>query len=195
MVITIIGILVALLLPAVQAAREAARRAQCCNNLKQIGLALHDYNQNLRVLPPACIVKMFDGSPEKLEPFEEAKGIPMSNLQGTSWMLMILPYIEQGNLYAQWNFKLNVLGNLDAADDDIHGFYCPTRRNTLRPEDRVTPNRMLPGTWQGGGTDYGGCVGATNAWDNTATGPNHKFTKVAATGHYWDFQGDGRRPR
>ena len=48
--------------------------------------------------------------------------------------------------------------------------------------------------WTGGGTDYGGCVGATNGWDNTSTGPNHKFTKTDAKGHFWNFQGDGTTP-
>ena len=111
---------------------------------------------------------------------------------------MILPYMEQQNLYDRWNFQTNVFGNADVADDDVPGFYCPTRRNKIRPEDLAMPAgrpaRMIVATWKGGGTDYGGCLGATNGWDNTATGPNHKFTKTDATGHYWNFQGDGTTP-
>ena len=137
--------MIALLLPAVQAAREAARRAQCTNNLKQIGLALHNYAQALHAFPPGCIVNMYDGSPEKLEPWEEASSDSRGRLHGTSWMLMILPYLEQQNLYDRWNFQTNVLGNAEVADDDIPGFYCPTRRSKLRPEDVATPRAGMIG--------------------------------------------------
>ena len=106
---------------------------------------------------------------------------------------MILPYMEQHNLYGRWNFQTNLLGNVAVAQTDISGFYCPTRRNKLRPEDMATPRRMI-GAWTGGGTDYGGCLGATNGWDNTSTGPNHKFTKTAATGYFWNYQGGPHSP-
>ena len=86
-VIAIIGILVALLLPAVQAAREAARRAQCLNNLKQIGLALHNYAPANRVFPPSFCI---------------ARGTVLSGNNG-SWSIhgRILPYLEQGDAYEQ----------------------------------------------------------------------------------------------
>jgi len=189
-VITIIGILIALLLPAVQAAREAARRMQCTNNLKQIGLALHNYAQQHGAFPHGCIVKLYDGSPEKLRPFEEARLPDGAGYHGTSWMLAILPFMELQNIYDSWNFQTNVLGNAAVAQIDIGGFYCPTRRSGICPEDLVVPtgrpSRMIVATWTGGGTDYGGCVGATNAWDDTAaTASNHKFTKVGASGRYW----------
>jgi prepilin-type N-terminal cleavage/methylation domain-containing protein/prepilin-type processing-associated H-X9-DG protein len=82
-VIAIIAVLIALLLPAVQAAREAARRSQCTNNLKQIGLALHNYHQSINTLPPGHF--------------------------GTGWndwnaMTMLLPYMEQGQVYNAINF-------------------------------------------------------------------------------------------
>ena len=80
-VIAIIGILVGLLLPAVQAAREAARRMQCSNNLKQLGLSLHNYESTFKTFPPA--------------------GIASNSM---SWAVMILPFIEQNNLYSQFNF-------------------------------------------------------------------------------------------
>ena len=168
---------------------------QCTNNLKQIGLALHEYAESYNALPPGCIVRVYSGSPEKLEPWEEA--LSGASFHGTSWMLMILPYMELQNLYDEWDFRTSVKDN-PIAQRDIGGFYCPTRRNGIRPEDLSMPAgrpaRMIVPTWTGGGTDYGGCLGATNGWDNTATGPNHKFTKTAATGHFWNFQGDGVTP-
>src|SRR6185369_3080712 len=78
-VIAIIGVLVALLLPAVQAARESARRAQCTNNLKQIGIAVHNYDDVWKTLPPGCYHGVF----------------------GT-WVLHILPFVEQQSLYDRY---------------------------------------------------------------------------------------------
>ncbi len=89
-VIAIIGVLVGLLLPAVQAAREAARRMQCSNNLKQMGLALHNYESTYKTFP--------------------AGGVTPGTCCGTpsagNWALSILPFIEQTNLYNQYNFAL-----------------------------------------------------------------------------------------
>jgi prepilin-type N-terminal cleavage/methylation domain-containing protein/prepilin-type processing-associated H-X9-DG protein len=93
-VITIIGILIALLLPAVQAAREAARRMQCTNNLKQIGMALHMHHEQRGVFPvgffwgPKCVVA------------EKGYGAE------ATWITYLLPYIEQNNLYAEidWDY-------------------------------------------------------------------------------------------
>ena len=111
-------------------------------------------------------------------------------------MLVILPYMEQQGLYDRWDFRTSVIGNADVADDDVPGFYCPTRRNKIRPEDLTTPNPRMIAAWNGGGTDYGGCLGSTNGWDNTAaqSGKHHKFTKTTATGHFWNFQGDATTP-
>src|SRR5438552_310335 len=77
-VIAIIGILVALLLPAVQAAREAGRRTQCQNNLKQIGLALHNYHDTLKTLPSGFV----------------ASAAYPSTANGWGWSALILPYVE-----------------------------------------------------------------------------------------------------
>ena len=82
-VIAIIGILVALLLPAVQAAREAARRTQCTNNLKQIGLALHNYHAAKNALPIGSVLPA---------------NAPAGKNFGT-WVYYILPYIEEGSVY------------------------------------------------------------------------------------------------
>ncbi|MFH1923964.1 MAG: DUF1559 domain-containing protein [Planctomycetota bacterium] len=80
------GILAALVLPATQAAREAARRAQCTNQLKQIGIAMHNYHDTYRCLPPAVITDE-DGQPMR------------------SWRVAILPFIEQAPLYDQYDFS------------------------------------------------------------------------------------------
>ena len=93
-VIAIVAILIALLLPAVQAAREAARRAQCVNNLKQIGLALANYEGVHKVLPPGY-VSNFDAAGNDTGP-------------GWGWAAMILPQMEQAPLFGAINFNLAI---------------------------------------------------------------------------------------
>lgn len=101
-VIAIIGILVGLLLPAVQAAREAARRMSCQNNLKQIGLALHNYESTYKSFPAAAMWK--SGDMLRTNP----------NLAGQqrniSWVASLLPYVEQQALYSAINFNLPLAG-------------------------------------------------------------------------------------
>src|SRR5580658_4874364 len=91
-VIAIIAVLIALLLPAVQAAREAARRAQCTNNLKQLGLAVHNYHQQVNVLPAE---NMFLGSTTTTWGW------------AASWAVFMLPNIEQGPFYNAYNFAIS----------------------------------------------------------------------------------------
>jgi prepilin-type N-terminal cleavage/methylation domain-containing protein/prepilin-type processing-associated H-X9-DG protein len=91
-VIAIIGILVALLLPAVQAAREAARRSECSNNLKQIGLALQNYAATHTTFPPG----RFGCDTDNVSP---CSGVPNANRIGPSMFVMILPYLEEQSLY------------------------------------------------------------------------------------------------
>ncbi|MDY0170092.1 MAG: DUF1559 domain-containing protein [Thermoguttaceae bacterium] len=175
-VIAIIGILIAMLLPAVQSAREAARRMQCANNLKQLGLALHNYASALRVFPPGCIVST--GTPPGYDPWTEAAQTSPGT-HGTSWMLQILPYLEQASLYGQWDFTTSVTGNAALSQTDIAGFYCPSRRTAVRSQDR--PGLRNSG-WTGGGNDYGGCAGGGNAWVNDDKKP---FTLSAPGSEHW----------
>src|SRR5687768_14877758 len=94
-VIAIIGILIALLLPAVQAAREASRRSQCSNNLKQIGLGLHNFHDVRGYLPPGGL----NGA--TVTPAHKQLNIP-ANLNH-AWSVFILPYIEQDALWDQYD--------------------------------------------------------------------------------------------
>ncbi len=102
-VIAIIGILIALLLPAVQAAREAARRSQCTNNMKQIGLALHNYHDRTQTFPPNIIL----GSPNLTQ---AQNGGVLPRAQHHTWISMILPGLEQQALWNTIDFKLRAWG-------------------------------------------------------------------------------------
>jgi prepilin-type N-terminal cleavage/methylation domain-containing protein len=113
-VIAIIAILIALLLPAVQQAREAARRTQCRNNLKQIGLALHNYHDAFRVFPPA---QVYDGIAAGNVGGNTCApaGTPTSSalLSRAPWTVSILPYLDQAPLYNQFNQAQPFMGRVD----------------------------------------------------------------------------------
>jgi prepilin-type N-terminal cleavage/methylation domain-containing protein len=122
-VIAIIAILIALLLPAVQQAREAARRTQCRNNLKQIGLALHNYNDNHNALPSGSIVQLNAAGTQDFG-------------HGWTWHASILPYIDQAPLF-QAIQGVNGMGG-DPGDQNtgttqvfrsstLAGFWCPSQ--------------------------------------------------------------------
>jgi prepilin-type N-terminal cleavage/methylation domain-containing protein/prepilin-type processing-associated H-X9-DG protein len=98
-VIAIIGVLVALLLPAVQSAREAARRTQCVNNQKQVMLAVHNYESSVGKLPPSGLLEVFSKTYAN-EPYE---AVDQRFGQQLSWITMILPYMEEGSLADQFD--------------------------------------------------------------------------------------------
>jgi prepilin-type N-terminal cleavage/methylation domain-containing protein len=145
-VMAIISILVGLMLPAIQSAREAANRTVCGNNLKQIGLAM-------------LVFEHYNGA------------LPGSRVQGdtATWAVLILPYLEQPNLFRQWDLsKPYVLQNDVARQTRLAIYFCPTRRS---PNDSPTLSVSGDGPYLPDGTcgpsvpgalgDYAANIGTT----------------------------------
>jgi len=164
-VISIIGVLVGLLLPAVQSAREAARRMQCQNNLKQLGLAMHMHQDSYKRFP-----YLRSGGGQNRH----------------TWAIQLLPFLEQGNLYNVYKNPITGVSQTDgfnnhtstdptivaARQSQVTTFFCPSRRGapSLSP---ITTGSTVTGM----PSDYAACSG------NTSTAPtNGAFTMVNA-GH------------
>ncbi len=176
-VIAIIGILVALLLPAVQSAREAARRAQCMNQLHQLSIACLNYESTYKRLPPAVAMRdRFKKTTQwaHYDPVAEARSMAVG-YRGHSWIVEILPFIEQQTIADRWDYDYSPTYNYrqnNIVFVDLPGLYCPTRRAgietpeqelMLRLRTQVTPTMPISG-----GTDYGASVGFGNCWNNSS---------------------------
>jgi prepilin-type N-terminal cleavage/methylation domain-containing protein/prepilin-type processing-associated H-X9-DG protein len=153
-VIAIIGVLVALLLPAVQAARESARRASCTNNLHQIGVALQSFHNDRKKLPPS---RYYNGYP--------------------TWFAIVLPYVEEQNLGRLWRLDQPFYANVNRAAREtlVPIFGCPSRAHTNLVRDsqgNTGDNATLAARG-----DYAGNAGSDNPagsypayWRPTANG-------------------------
>jgi prepilin-type N-terminal cleavage/methylation domain-containing protein/prepilin-type processing-associated H-X9-DG protein len=144
-VIAVIGMLLALLLPAVQAAREAARRIECANNLKQLCLAAHGFHDSHGEFPPG------------LDQFE-APSSP--RYRGTSVFTFLLPYLELGTLLADWDYK----SPLNNASGGIQARAATVLPLLLCASDRVAENPIVRSGRYYGMTSYGG-NGGTRSFD------------------------------
>jgi prepilin-type N-terminal cleavage/methylation domain-containing protein len=161
-VISIIGILAGLMLPAINSAREAGRRAECTNHIKQIGMALHQHLEAHRSFPAGALLQpSYPSVKFWYDPWEEAADLSPGK-RGTSWMLFVLAFVEQNYIFQNWNFNKSVIGNASLAQTDISLFYCPSRRAGIRRGDE----QIMFENWKSGGTDYGGCLGRCNGWRN-----------------------------
>ncbi len=174
-VIAIIGILIALLLPAVQAAREAARRSQCSNNLKQIGLGMHNYESAYKTFPFGSMIALGGGAPP-------------AGLNVQVWGTRILPFIEQQPLYAKYDSRVPsineavafghpaavIASNMQVISTPVGTFVCPSTPGSV--ETRVT-NAALPAsasplgaglTWTAAPSDYSSIAGVRSTFANIA---------------------------
>jgi prepilin-type N-terminal cleavage/methylation domain-containing protein/prepilin-type processing-associated H-X9-DG protein len=162
-VIAIIGVLASLLLPAVQAAREAARRSQCTNNLRQIGLGLHTYHDTFRVFPPSYLT-VPGGSPNMGPPDSDTGDA------GPGWtaLMLLLPQIEQSSLYN--SFDLNVPSwsqkNAAPAKQSIKTYICPSASHHSKAYDVVDDGGKVLANFARG--NYVAHAGREDLWDEPA---------------------------
>jgi prepilin-type N-terminal cleavage/methylation domain-containing protein len=166
-VITIIGILIALLLPAVQMARESARRSQCQNNLKQIGIGFHNHHNSWGWLPSGGV---FYGSRTFVNNFPANY-----KTQAWSWCYQILPYIEQTNL---WSLPSGQEPTITLTP--VTTYYCPTRAR-----QKVIDSSFAVSDYAGNGGSYGNWsseTSPTNSLDGvltpSVTGPVISFANI-----------------
>jgi prepilin-type N-terminal cleavage/methylation domain-containing protein/prepilin-type processing-associated H-X9-DG protein len=157
-VIAIIGILIGLLLPAVQKVREAANRVRCGNNLKQIGLAMHNYHSAMGTFPPGTVDGPFGGD--------------VGQHDRSVYLHFLLPYVEQQAIYDQTQTWLAT-----APQTDLMCHSCPTRFDVIPTywcnSDPNSPKTVtVPGDPQGFHANYAACAGSTSLNPGGAAGDN-----------------------
>ncbi|HEX4000125.1 MAG TPA: DUF1559 domain-containing protein [Pirellulales bacterium] len=163
-VISIIGILLGLLLPAVQAAREAARLTQCQNNLKQIGLGLLNFESGKRVFPPSYVSQPENPAMSPIDPDFNDAG------PGWSWMTLLLPYLEETGVYQSLNRNLTCWDPANAAivQTPLTLFRCPSDSLGQNPNQdatvMVTDTNQEPMGVVFGRSNYVSSVGSSTLW-------------------------------
>ncbi len=187
-VIAIIAVLIALLLPAVQQAREAARRSSCRNNVKQLGLALHNYHDQNKTFPINYMVN-------------QGPGFSYDNNQMVSWMTLILPFIDKGALYKGYDFRYSgcndprftagTLPNNNAISKTaIPAYLCPTDGTDGTMGSRANaPAAPCGGNF--GINNYKGVAGANWAWGTWGTAAAGMSGAAPFTFTKWGTTGNG----
>ena len=176
-VIAIIGVLVALLLPAVQAARESARRTQCVNNLKQVGLAMHNHLGARKAFPPGSY---WDPATNSLPNFQV-------NGNEATWITFLLPFLEETGLYDKINWKLSFGGAFEAptypnrpvTSAPLPGMRCPS-------SELVT--QLWWDAWMRGNYVANNGIGPMTEW--TTAPPANRMTGA----FFWEGKKLGRKP-
>jgi prepilin-type N-terminal cleavage/methylation domain-containing protein len=170
-VVAIVGLLVSLLLPAVQQSREAARRAQCQNQLRQIGLGMLAYHDSATTFPPGLVDRITGSNPQGKQ---------------LAWSVYLLPFIEETSVFQRFNLNASYrsIANRGAAGTIIAIYNCPS--TTRLAADRTgftTGDRNHNGQWDPGDdlafTDYGGNVGFTSPGKGFANGVLLRETPIA----------------
>ena len=189
-VIAIIAVLISLLLPAVQSAREAARRIQCVNNLKQLGLAVHNYHDQVNSFPAMTVANA-----------------SLDTTFRTAWTVPLTPHMEQSTVYNTLNFNvgMSLAANNTAGVFQMLSLLCPSENKQVRPSDFYgtcsyianmggpTPISMYNGlivpakdmttgpypVWNNGNNAYFGFAGVTDGTSNTALISEHLLGVIA----------------
>ncbi|WP_437201504.1 DUF1559 family PulG-like putative transporter [Planctomicrobium sp. SH664] len=164
--VAIISVLISLTLPAVQQSREAARRTQCKNNLRQLALAVHQFEEMHQVIPPSDLCKNW-----------------------ASWAVLVLPYLDQSAAFNHWDLRLQYYVQPEEAGVDAPVFHCPTQTRNGQLKDVgdplvYPPVRVGPIGW----SDYAGVSGTSVISTdgvfrrvlNPATGKTMAFTGIPA---------------
>jgi prepilin-type N-terminal cleavage/methylation domain-containing protein/prepilin-type processing-associated H-X9-DG protein len=169
-VIAIIAVLIGLLLPAVQAAREAARRVQCTNNLKQLGLGLHNYESTYGALPPSLVLR--------------GQGNAVSWFGGWSAHGRILPFLEQGPMFNAINFHTHYedAPNLTVTAQTLSVFICPSEVKTQPLVEEEDGERLVFGV-----TNYGWCMGDWYVWGGFGSPENRSAFGINRSRRWADF--------
>jgi hypothetical protein len=165
-----------LLLPAVQQAREAARRSACKNNFKQVGLALHNYHEQFKLFPPGVWWMLNSPPPAVTNPYRNGNGNTQSGLMGPSWLVALLPNVDQANLYNQYNPNVAVDNTLNqqVINKSIPVYNCPS--DTYNTPQNLFSDFAFPAARGNIGASSAGNAGA-----NGGQGPNNLWVLIAAS--------------